>query len=237
VKIESRSLGHWFTTSKGGIFYRLDGHTYPADERIIRKWIEEQPESRGERAEPQRPESDIKILTERVHSRRVPLSQCFVEALNIALRVGDRELEAFCKHELNGWNEEQLAKFRKKSVSYREVEFFLSPDQVNPRYIGWRTGQDVIDFMLRNQDKFTLTKYAFPHPISKIESFLPSGPRQDGYVVMRIPLTEIVPKLRIPKSVDKDRSFMFAYAASSSIRDLLESIRVELSKRLLDQVR
>src|SRR5208282_3744776 len=42
VKIASRESGHWYQTSNGGIFHRLDGHTYPADERTIGRWIAEQ---------------------------------------------------------------------------------------------------------------------------------------------------------------------------------------------------
>ena len=41
IRIKSRRPGHWFRTSKGGVFYRLDDDTYVADDRQIRKWIGE----------------------------------------------------------------------------------------------------------------------------------------------------------------------------------------------------
>jgi hypothetical protein len=68
--------------ARHGVFYRLDAHTYPADERIIRKWIEEPPESADRGTGP---ESNVNDLLEKLHLRMVPLSQCFVEALQIAL--------------------------------------------------------------------------------------------------------------------------------------------------------
>ena len=108
VKIGSRSSGHWYQTSNGGIFYRLDGHTYPADEHLIAKWIQERTEVGSK--------SGINDLLVRLHSRKIPLSQCFVEAMKIASDVGDHKLDSFCRNELNGWDEDEL---QKESSSYR----------------------------------------------------------------------------------------------------------------------
>jgi hypothetical protein len=230
LRITSRMKGHWYQTSRGGIFHRLDGHTYPANEEVIRLWVTEQSaakeKSPGEEGPP-----IIDDLLSKIHSRTIPLSQCFVEALTIASRVGDHNLESFCRHELNGWNEEELMK---ESPSYRRLEAYLSLEKVNTSYLGWISAEDIMNFMMRNPDRFTLMRLAFAQPISKIEAALPSDAKRDYLATITMPLTEFIPKSKIPKSVDPDRASAFAYATNSSILSLIESIRVELSRRLLE---
>ena len=84
-----------------------------------------------------------------------------------------------------------------------------------------------MNFMMRNPDRFTLMRLSVAQPISKIEAALPSDAKRDYLATITMPLTEFIPKSKIPKSVDPDRASAFAYATNSSILSLIESIRVD----------
>jgi hypothetical protein len=225
IRIKSRRRGHWCQTSAGAIFHRLDDHTYPADERVIGTWIDERKSSIEEEGR----SSVISDLLTMIHSRKVPLSQCVSQALAIARNLGNRELESFCRQELNGWEEKEL----EREPSYRRVEAYLSIDQVNTSYIGWSNADDIMNWMARNSERFTRGKLAISLAISKLEAHLPSDPKRDSLVVIKIPRSELASKSEIPKHIDTNASFVFAYTTTNSIIDLIESIRIELTRRLL----
>ena len=123
---------------------------------------------------------------------------------------------------------------RRNHRRIERVEVYLSIERVNTTHIGWSNTEDIVNFMVRNPDTFTYTKLGLAQPISKLEAAIPSDPTRDFLAVFTIPLTEFVPKSDIPKSVDPNRSFVFAYTPTKSVLNLIESIRVELSRRLLE---
>ena len=112
----------------------------------------------------------------------------------------------------------------------------MSIEQVNTNYIGWSGAEAVMNFMASNPDRFIPVNLWISLPISKLEASLPSDPKRDFLAVLKIPLTTFV-KSGISKSIDPNRSFVFAYTTADSVKNLVESIKVELSRRLLELTR
>ncbi|MFI5388040.1 MAG: toll/interleukin-1 receptor domain-containing protein, partial [Fimbriimonadales bacterium] len=82
-----------------------------------------------------RPAADeIAELVAKVQSRSAPLSQCFAEALQLAIKLNNQPLQSLCGHELRGWDADTHPDDTPK---YRKVEMFLSPVQVNMNYLGF----------------------------------------------------------------------------------------------------
>jgi hypothetical protein len=77
----------------------------------------------------------ITELIEKTQGKQTPLSQCMAEALSIARKLGNKELETFCRREIKGWDTEN---FKTEKPQYRQQAVFLSIGaQVNVRSYFW----------------------------------------------------------------------------------------------------
>lgn len=171
--------------------------------------------------------SEISALLAKAQSKTVPLSQCIAEALVIAHKTKSQMLERFCREELSGIRQENRDKDPDGKHAYRIMEGFASTSQINMQYLGWGEGTtNILDFM-RNSDQFHSWKVLIPFPISRIESQQPEDPRKQ-LMTMEFPSEQILPDSVSPETP------IFLYFTSYSFIRLLESIRTELTRRLLD---
>jgi len=173
--------------------------------------------------------SDISALLSKIQARTILLSQCIAEALDIAQKVKNDSLERFCRNELTGWDQKKLDEYPNEKPTYRLIEVFVSPfAQINLQYFGWGENvSNVFDYMRRNSEHFFPWKMLVPESVSQIESKRPVDP-QKGIMTITMRQKDIVPKSKTPDAP------VFGYARADSYMNVLESIRVELTKRLLD---
>ena len=170
--------------------------------------------------------SDISNLIAKVQSNLSPLSQCVAEAFAIAHKVKNQSLARFCIEELSGLDE-ATGKEPDGRHSYRLMQGFASIAQINMQYMGWGEGITNILAFMRNSDEFHSMKVLISFPISKIENQLPENPRKQ-LMTMEISSDKFISDSILPEVP------IFLYFDSSSLIGLLESIRTELTRKLLD---
>lgn len=173
---------------------------------------------------------DISALLSKIQSRTIPLSQCIAEALTIAKKIGNNSLERFCRSELTGWDQKKLEEYPDEKPTYRLIEIFVSLVQINMQYWGWgRNASNVFDYMRKDSGTFIPLKRLVPEPVSKLET-LGSGHPQKGILLITMQQKDFIPESKAPHPDTP----VYGYAKADSYMNVLESIRVELTKRLLD---
>jgi len=172
--------------------------------------------------------SDISALLSKIQARTIPLSQCIAEALGIAQKVKNDSLERFCRNELTGWDQKKLEEYPNEKPNYRLIEVFVSFFKINLQYFGWGENvSNVFDYMRSDGKNFLPWKMLVPESVSQIESKRHVDPQKE---IMIITMRE---KNIDPQSKTPDAPIL-VYARADSYMNVLESIRVELTKRLLD---
>jgi len=170
--------------------------------------------------------SDISTLLNKIHSREVPLSQCITKALEIARKVNDPSLKWFCENELKGWTKEKLDEYPNEKLTYRLIEEFVSLTKINLQY-GWGNVSNIIDYMRNNSTEFIPKKTLMAHPVSEIESMTLDDIKTQ-ILIKTMKLRDFVPKAKTPDVP------LHVYARGDICISVLESIRAELTKRLID---
>lgn len=173
--------------------------------------------------------SDISNLISRTQNRNIPLSQSITEALELALKMKNSILESFCRKELTGWRQGKIDRKEDKIPTYRLIETFVSPiAQINLQYFGWGGNvSNIFDYMRRESEYFFPSKIFVPDSISEIESKIHID-SQKGIMTITMKQKDFIP------NSDQPDLPVFVYFRPNSYLNVLESIRVELIKRLLD---
>lgn len=176
-------------------------------------------------------QSEISTLLSKLQSRAVPLSECVAEALTVAQKAKNSTLEKFCRNELIGWEKQNVEKLPDdQKPLYRLIEAFASPfHEINLQYMGWSSASSIFDEMRRDKENYFPVKMVVSHPISQLESGSksPYDP-QKAVITFRAPLKDFLPNTKTP-----DTS-VIVYAPEDSFSIVLERIRSELTKQLLD---
>lgn len=174
---------------------------------------------------------EISVLLSKTQGRVCSLSQCMAEALEIAKKVTNKELIQFCKNELTGWSRENVDKYSGGTPTYRAMEVFLSIDRINLQYHGWTSITSMFDYMRRDQKNFVPHKMIAVEPLSMIEEKIERAKSIDptkGILTYEHKLGEIVPETAHPNEP------VYAYSKIDSLGHVLESIRLMLTKKLLE---
>jgi len=172
--------------------------------------------------------SDISNLLGKIQSGKIPLSQCITDALLIAKKIKNSTFELFCRNELIGWTREKLDEYPDEYPAYRQIEAFISASKINLQYFGWGgIASNIFDHMRSDKENFIPVKTFAPEPVSMIESKLPKDP-QKNIVTKEVSLKDFIPETKTPNKP------MFLYVRAGAFISILESIRTELTKRLLD---
>jgi len=166
----------------------------------------------------------IAKLIAKVQSRAVPLSQCFAEALQLAIKLKDESLQSLCRHELRGWSADTNAD---DTPTYRKVEMFLSPVQINMNYVGFGgSSSAAFSYMQRSKD-YAPYSMVFGEPISQIEARPPPDPDK-GLLSVTLKWSDVQDNAPAPDAI------LYAYAPGDSYAEVLERIRTELTAQLLN---
>ena len=149
------------------------------------------------------------------------------EALVIAQNYKDKTFVDFCKSEIIGWDTKKLPK--NKSLDYRLILAYCTISQkINPNYIGWgETPSAMFSYMKDHPDDFFPRKFLVTEPLSVIEQKIPSD-TQKSFASWTQSTADFFPDAKQP------HVNVYCYADASTYRDVIEAIRTELTKRLLN---
>lgn len=171
---------------------------------------------------------DVSKLLTKVQGKQTPLSQCIAEALPIAQKHKDKEFVDFCKKELAGWEAEGEITPDEK-LRYRLAEVLCSPiAKVNLEYWGWGGSVSTIfSYMENHPDQFFPAKMLITWPISDIEEKASADPEK-GFLSWTQPFSDFAPHSKKPDAK------VFCYARTGTFRNVLDGLRAEVTKRLLN---
>ncbi len=183
--------------------------------------------------EPNLIDLEISSLIAKIQSKSIPLSQGIAEALAIAKKANNAELEVFCRNELSGFDSDgsTIEKLGEKPShqrpSYRLVEGYISYDQLNMQYIGW--GEDTSSMLsfMRDSDDFLIRKIFISSSVSRLENQQPSDPKKQL-------ITMEIPAKRLFLNSDNSDVTLFVYFSGFAFINLLETIRTKLTQKLLN---
>lgn len=169
---------------------------------------------------------DVYQLIQKVHNKDNSLGECIAQALKIAQKYDDDDLADFCKNELIGWDDGRKPKDDR--FEYRVKEFTCSFNEMNPDHIAWAGDiHRMLTFMERDPNKYLKLKIFTTQPISYIE--------KDEYkyaenklIVLKMPAKRFLPKYDGPIET------IYCYAKADIYKDLAESIRTILTKKLFN---
>ena len=172
---------------------------------------------------------DVTTMIAKVQSRSAPLAQCITESLSIAKKYGDTPFEIFCRNELAGWNQKSLDAVLGDKPTYRFAEVFVSPSaRINMQFWGWGTNvQNIFEHMKTDRKNFFHSKKFFSEAVSEMETKRNIDPNKE-VLTMEMQHKDIMPGSKTPDAT------VLIYARADTFEIILESIRVELTKRLLD---
>jgi hypothetical protein len=172
--------------------------------------------------------SSISQLISKIQSNKYPLSQCIAESIGLAKKHSNNRLRQFCENELTGWDNDKFEIYEGGRPIYRQIELFVSIGQdINPNYIGW--GNDMncaIDYMRKNPKEFIPLKAIMTHPISIIEKIPDNADKK--IVSIRLPAA------MFSNEPGFSKINVNAYGSSSEWIRLIEAIKTELTKLLLE---
>jgi TIR domain len=170
----------------------------------------------------------ISALLEKVQARSQSLAQSVAEGLAIAQEAKNVALEEFCRNELSGWSAHMLGKGEPR---YREVECFISISQINMQYFGWgQSASNVINYMRRNPKLYKPYQLMIPNPVGYVESQATRSVNPDaGLMTFPLKMSDV-----FDAPADIADFPVMGYARFDCWADVLEGIRTELVRRLLD---
>ncbi|RKY18091.1 MAG: hypothetical protein DRP63_02625 [Planctomycetota bacterium] len=173
-------------------------------------------------------EEKISDLLAKIQGKKTPLAQCIAEALPIARQYNDKELECFCRNELAGWDVQEIESGHE--INYRLIEVFCSFVKINPQYVGWGgRASNIFSYMEEHPQEFFLRKMLVTEPISKLEQKRePSCAPEKAFMCWTQPITDFIP------DSSSSEARIFCYARADAYERVVEAIRVELTKRLLN---
>ena len=168
-------------------------------------------------------------LVQKLQSKTAAVSSCIAEALSIAIKLGDRELKAFCERELVGIPSQsdsisRLSAKETRDIKHRLISFHVSlGEELNLEFFG--SGRAAIEYLQSQPNKHPEVKLIYPEPITKIEHQA-SGASPEKLTSMRMPATALVPDSKISAP-------LFLYASGDALRDVVEAVRGILTAKLL----
>jgi hypothetical protein len=170
--------------------------------------------------------ADINALLSRVGSRTEPLAQIIPDALTLAHKFKNSELEVFCKGELTGWLKYTSRKINRE-IAHRLIEAYASAVPVNPSYIGWNGNLENALIMFKNNpSEFKPFKFFMKYSVAQLESFA-LNPVEKSILHVTMPLSDF-------NEDYKGEGEVYMYMRGNTYETIIDSIRYRLTSLLID---
>lgn len=172
--------------------------------------------------------AEASALLSKVQSKTTPLSQCVAEALTLARKVQHQTLERFCAKELKGWEQADADEGSEYRPMYRMIEVYAGAGQLNMSYMGFSDASNTLEYLRRSKE-FASLKMLMREAISEIEAMAPADPKK-GIGTVTTKLKYVNPKAKSPGPDTP----LYLYFSPFVFRDILQAVRNELTKHLID---
>lgn len=157
------------------------------------------------------------ILTE-LQDKSIPLSKSLTKALSFARKYGHENVEIFCENELKGWN-----RVPENKPKYREIEVYFSVVPINNQSVLWGNSSSNMFLYMENTSEFGKMDYFLGNPISMLEK-RETPDLKKGFLSWQRQVTH----------PDTGETTVYFYARPDAYQNVVEVIRAELTKRLVD---
>jgi hypothetical protein len=173
-------------------------------------------------------QSEVAELIALLQAGKVRVSEVVAKALLVAQRARSDPLEWFCRNELAGWTQQEWDRYPGGEPTYRLVEAFATVSaRVNLQYWGWgRSAAAVFQYMREHPDDFWPLNMMIVEPVSSVESRA-SQASISAVISLTRTLGEFLP------DTEKPDVPVAIYVSPDSYIRVLESVRTELTRRLL----
>lgn len=165
---------------------------------------------------------EVTALLTKVQSQTIPLSQCIAEVLGLARKLGNTDLEAFCKRELEGTPYNPA--IDPKTISHRLVRAYISPGQVGNAHL--YPDIDTLLEAIAASAHFAKVWMPFLEPISQVEH-RKNTIRGEQLIVITRNMGDVIPDAITSKVP------IYTYLHSNSYDQIIEATRAAVTKRLL----
>ncbi len=228
---QTQDKRHKIAFREGTIYFRHGAKSEPANSDDLRNIIEREIEKRGNlwignlRQNP-----DIFEILSKIKSQSVPLSQSIAEALTMAIKLNNPDLERFCKYELIGWTREALSELeasKEPQPIYRLIDAYVTLSKKAKLGSRISKASELFDYMKKHTDRFIPYAMFIRDSVSKIETRMQT--EEDDEIV----ITNVMNRDINSHATNPDAP-AFVYFRADSYSKVLKSIRTELIKRLLD---
>lgn len=167
---------------------------------------------------------EIIKLIKKIQGKKILLSECLAETLEIAQKYDDKVLTELCTNELIGWNDKKIPDDGK--IDYRVIEIFCTIfGKVDPNSWIAKDRSTFFSYVENHPEEFFRKKMTFSNPISILEQDTYSDPNKSF-----IELTDTVDKMF---SDELPPVKAYCYVRSDINKIIVEKLRTELTNKLL----
>ncbi|HEY4581187.1 MAG TPA: hypothetical protein VIG89_09140 [Candidatus Acidoferrales bacterium] len=167
---------------------------------------------------PEEKQPEALRLIERLHEPNSFLSSCMAEALTLARKAGDGQLESFCRCELSGYFDVEVPKFR-------VIDAFVSANRINYQHWIWAGDLNNAFEFMRRDPAFIWKRLNYRQSIGEIEAVL-TGDVEKTLLVITGPMKDFIPSSTTPDVQ------VNVYLQPSSLTSILVSSRRVLTLHL-----
>jgi hypothetical protein len=170
---------------------------------------------------------DLQRLLVNSQTRGVALAKVVAEVLVAAKEAKIDDLASFCEQEILGWRDEKHA----TPPPYRFAGVFISLNEINLKYYGWGGNAATIFSEIRsNPSEFSPFRILFTQPVAELEALSANGDAKT-LLFFRSTIGELGLKSEQPTTP------IFVYGPGSTFSTLMERLRAELTRRLIEAIR
>ncbi len=162
---------------------------------------------------------ELAQILEGVQDKNISLTKSLTRALSFARKYAYEDLVEFCEKELKGWD-----KVPENPPKYREFEAFLSVEDIYNVVDGWDSSSSVLSYM-ENSSRYLKINEFEKNPISFIEK-----KEETPHDLTKALLT----RRTTIDHPETGKTQVYIYAGPISYQNVIEAIRVELTKKLID---
>lgn len=173
---------------------------------------------------------DVTALIEAIHRGDAQLSEHIARALSIAQTRGNPSLFGFCKRQLSGYRGMKRDELEELEIQLRALEIFYSPfAELNLQYMGWSGNTGRLMSHLRSDEKFFPWKMMVFESVAELERKA-ADVSPGSVLTINMTLGDVRP------DIEEHDHPVFGYGDPRSYVTILEGIKNELTRRLIDML-
>jgi hypothetical protein len=183
--------------------------------------VEMNNEFMGELAKEKNESEELSEILAELQDKEISLSKSVIKALSFARKYEHENVAEFCENELKGWD-----KIPENPPKHREIEAFLSVVRINNQFIGWdNNSSNMFLYMENTPERFKKINHFERNPISILEKKEKTPyDLKTGFLTWKEYIDH-------PKT---GKTTVYFYARPNALQNVVEAIRVELTKILID---